>query len=433
MAQPVQPALTGSRIRQRRLDRGLSQVELAAVVGISASYLNLIEHNRRRIGGALLNAIARELGSDPALLVEGGGAGLAAALRAAAGARPEAGAELERAEDLAGRFPGWARLLAAQAGRIGALEEQMAALTDRLTHDPALAASMHEVISAVTAIRSTASILASGEALDGDWQARFHRNIFEDSQRLAAESRSLAAYLEGPGEAALQTPFDELEAALERAGQHLPALEAAGAEPEAILTALPGLSAAAAPLALAWARRYRADARALPLQGFAPLAKAEDHDPGALVAATGAPAEVVLRRLATLPPSGGHPAFGLAICDAAGALTRLRPLPGLALPRSGGCPLWPLFQALGQPGRPIAARVAMPGERGGTFLAHAAAAPERPAGFGGPAPLTSVMLLRPAPAEGAAIPAGTACRICPRTQCSARREPALVPGMAPGL
>ena len=43
--------LTGNRIRERRLVLGMKQADLAEAVGISASYLNLIEHNRRRIGG----------------------------------------------------------------------------------------------------------------------------------------------------------------------------------------------------------------------------------------------------------------------------------------------------------------------------------------------------------------------------------------------
>ena len=57
--------LTGSRIRERRGIAGLKQAELANMVGISASYLNLIEHNRRRIGGKLLLNIAATLGVDP--------------------------------------------------------------------------------------------------------------------------------------------------------------------------------------------------------------------------------------------------------------------------------------------------------------------------------------------------------------------------------
>ncbi|MGB5871554.1 MAG: helix-turn-helix transcriptional regulator, partial [Albidovulum sp.] len=43
-------ALTGTRIRDRRLLLGQKQADLARKVGISPAYLNLIEHNRRRVG-----------------------------------------------------------------------------------------------------------------------------------------------------------------------------------------------------------------------------------------------------------------------------------------------------------------------------------------------------------------------------------------------
>ena len=51
-------APVGQRIRKRRQELGRRRSRLAARVGISASYLNLIEHNKRAIGGTLLNRIA---------------------------------------------------------------------------------------------------------------------------------------------------------------------------------------------------------------------------------------------------------------------------------------------------------------------------------------------------------------------------------------
>ena len=54
----------GQRIRKRRQELRRSQAALAAEVGISASYLNLIEHNKRTIGGALLHRIAETLALD---------------------------------------------------------------------------------------------------------------------------------------------------------------------------------------------------------------------------------------------------------------------------------------------------------------------------------------------------------------------------------
>ena len=54
--------VAGLKIRESRRALGLRQNELARRVGISASYLNLIERDQRSIGGSLLAAIGRELG-----------------------------------------------------------------------------------------------------------------------------------------------------------------------------------------------------------------------------------------------------------------------------------------------------------------------------------------------------------------------------------
>ena len=54
----------GFRLRQTRRERGMTQAALAAAVGISPSYLNLIEQGKRRIAGALLRRLADALGLD---------------------------------------------------------------------------------------------------------------------------------------------------------------------------------------------------------------------------------------------------------------------------------------------------------------------------------------------------------------------------------
>ena len=151
--------MTGTRIRERRLARGLAQGALARQAGISPSYLNLIEHNRRRIGGTILLRIAAALEVDAQALASGGEAVLMAGLREAAGdmtdtaaapklARSDLGRpELDRMEEFAGRFPGWAQLLVATLRRAQDHAGRADALTDRLAHDPHLAASLHEVLS----------------------------------------------------------------------------------------------------------------------------------------------------------------------------------------------------------------------------------------------------------------------------------------------
>jgi predicted transcriptional regulator len=116
------------------------------------------------------------------------------------------------------------------------------------------------------------------------------------------------------------------------------------------------------------------------------------------------------------------------ICDGAGAILYRRPLPGFVLPRHGaGCPLWPLYQSLTRPSAPLMAVLAMPGTAPRRVLAQAVAVPVGPVAFGAAPVLQATMLLTPADGmESPALPVGTACRVCPRQDCAARREPSIL-------
>jgi len=61
----VKNIMLGTRLRRLRNDRGMSQVKLADQLGISASYLNLIEHNRRTLTVPLLLRLSQILEVDP--------------------------------------------------------------------------------------------------------------------------------------------------------------------------------------------------------------------------------------------------------------------------------------------------------------------------------------------------------------------------------
>ncbi len=412
---------------------GLKQSMLAQTVGISAAYLNLIEHNKRRIAGKLLADIARTLEVDPSALAEGAGAALVGQMRDAAAAFPEAAAEETRAEEFAGRFPGWARLVALQRRRIRHLERVTESLTDRLGHDPHLAASLHELLSTVTAINATSSILVEPGEIEAEWRDRFHRNIHEDSERLADTSRALVSYLEASTEAAQSTgtPQEELEAWLAARDYHLAPLEGeTPADPQEVIAGATELtSAAGRSLAEGWAARYRQDATALPLPAFALAARETGCDPAVLAARFGVGMGAVLRRLAALPPDSLDTATGLVICDGSGTLTARKPVDGFPLPRFGAaCPLWPLYQALSRPLSPVRAVVEMAGRDAARFVAYAVAEPVGPARFDAPPVFEAVMLILPRPrgAEGAALRVGTSCRICPQADCPARREPSIL-------
>ncbi|HEX4117159.1 MAG TPA: helix-turn-helix domain-containing protein [Rhizomicrobium sp.] len=60
----------GGRIQRLRRAKSVSQAQLAELLGISPSYLNLIEHNRRRITVPLLLKLAQYFGIDAGELAE---------------------------------------------------------------------------------------------------------------------------------------------------------------------------------------------------------------------------------------------------------------------------------------------------------------------------------------------------------------------------
>ena len=422
--------LTGTRLRNRRMDRGLKQADLARTIGISASYLNLIEHNRRRIGGRLLNDLARALDIDSDLLVEGTGGAVLAPLREAAAGFPEAGVEAARAEDLIARYPGWAALITAQRARITQLEARVEGLTNRLAHDTQIATSLHEVISTATAIRSTASILAETPDLDRDWQSRFHRNMDGDSQRLAESSQVLLGLLDMEAEVAGQavSPVEQAEAAFAQVGFHLAELDA-GKDP----AAFEGVTDPMVQDILAgWTARYRQDAEALPYDLFVQAARQDAYDPARLAARFDVPMDMALRRLAHLPAGEGHPPMGLAVCDAAGVVTFQKPVLEFRLPRSGAaCPLWPLYQALSQPGRALHRVVRLPGPARTAFECFAVAVPVGPVRFGQEPRINATMLVRPAPQGVTPETVGPGCRVCPVADCGSRRHPSMLRGTNP--
>ncbi|WP_120500925.1 helix-turn-helix transcriptional regulator [Roseovarius sp. EL26] len=432
-----QHLMAGTRIRERRILLGMKQAELARRVSVSPSYLNLIEHNRRRIGGKTLLKIAEVLQVEPNLLSDGAGRLLVNGLREAAGVRAEFAAEVERVEEFAARFPGWAELLKQLNRERDELFQTVTSLTERMAHDPHLAASLHEVISTVTAIHSAASILVDTKELEPEWQGRFHRNINEDSQRLAEGAESLVRYLEGAPEAGkdIRSPHDELHAFLDSRDYHFPELEAGagGAGEHCISDLLQQSSVICGPAARSLLAEvlytYVADAAKLPIDGILHLISEVGIDPEQIALKYQVTLPQVFRRLAMLP-ADEVTSVGLMTCDVSGAILFRKPIDGFSLPRSDdGCALWPIYQVLTMPQSPVRVVLRQAGQEAGLTQAFAACELIAPAGFDYPAVMRAHMLLIPdnrLPELDAARTVGLNCRICTLSDCAARREPSIL-------
>lgn len=224
--------LIGAKIRDRRRTLGLTQARLAATLGISPSYLNLIESNKRSIGGRLLKRMAETL--EIALEDLDG-----AAERRLIGDLEELAAEPMLADlhldpsgaaDFAGRHPDWARALIRLHRAWRDRGEAVNALSDRLNQDPFLGDAVRSVLGRVAAIRSSSEILETVDDIEPRQHQRFVSIIAAESRRLTDVAQALAAYFDRAHVGTRPiTPVEEVDDFLFERNNHFPALEQAAA------------------------------------------------------------------------------------------------------------------------------------------------------------------------------------------------------------
>ncbi len=483
-------SLIGARIRERRRSAGLTQAGLAATLGISASYLNLIELNKRRIGGGLLKRVAVELGMSLDELDGAAGRRLLDDLHALAAESRLAALKLDPSgiDDLAGHHPGWARALIVLQRALVDRDRAVAALSDRMSHDPFLGELVHDVRSGVAAIRSSSEILESVDDLAPAQRQRFVEIIRAESTRLSDLAQSLAGFFD-PALTTTRsiTPAEEVDDFLFDHDNHFAALEDAAAALRATLpleaddrgTATDDDPQSPAPTSTRRFRRTRAAAESfrdglplaaevdaaarltsdaartlarralasymaaavlMPYEAFLAAAEQARYDVEHLAQRFGVSYEQACHRLVTLrrPGAEGIP-FALMRTDPAGFVTRRFPLPNLLLPRHGSaCPLWAIYQAFQSPGAIVRQVAAFPAGDRYLFVAHAIEKP-RPA-FTLPRRLVSVMLACEAlhadrtvygdaldlSSSAPAVPVGPNCRLCVRRDCAYREEPPII-------
>ncbi|WP_420549098.1 helix-turn-helix domain-containing protein [Curvivirga sp.] len=221
-------ALLGHRIRTIRKDLGKTQAALAGDAGVSAAYLNLIEHNRRTIGGALLLRLAEALEVPPADLTGSEEARLLADLEEIGGDPLFTKTNLDK-QDITktlGVAPTMASAMVALYRAYRSANEQIDALSERISYDPFLAHAAHDVVSRITSIRSFAEILHDHSDMSQEQREKFTESMAEESERLSSAASEMFSFLNS-FEGARQTmlPADEVDDLLYDHGNYFDSLE----------------------------------------------------------------------------------------------------------------------------------------------------------------------------------------------------------------
>ena len=471
-----QPIYLGRRIRALRVRAGISQADLAKRLGISPSYLNLLEHDRRPVTTALLLELARVLDVDLRALAASTDGELLAAVTEAFSeplfedhplTSRDLTAFVDASPDVA-RAVVWLHQAYTHArGTLEALGERLldAPLDPQL--DPARDAAAEPAPERGVHDRAR---LSSEQVSDFIERHANHFPALEtEAERLLADAPGPADDLwgrlvrhlrEAHGAAVRVVTVAEMRGAVRRfdpAARVLRVSEALGrgareiqlAAQLAHLRAAPVLdrlvaddprltndeSRALARVALA---SYFAGAVLMPYDVFLRAAEAERYDVELLGHRFGAGWEQTCHRLTTLrrPGAEGVPFYMLRV-DLAGNISKRFSAAGIRFPRfSGLCSLWNVHAAFLQPGRVRVQLSRLPD--GHAVLAVARTVQRHAGGFRTPDAPYAVGIgcdvahaRRLVYADGidldpaAGVPIGTTCRLCERADCTARAFPSL--------
>ncbi|WP_439576360.1 helix-turn-helix domain-containing protein [Elioraea sp.] len=434
-------------MRRLRTERGLTQQALAASLGISASYLNLIEHDQRGVTATLLLKLAqlfavdlaalggaeerqteahlREAFADPLLGADAVPESEIAALVHAAPAAARATLALYRAwraarEDASGlNLPSGRRILlpteeardhfASRQNHFSAIEAAAAAIHAQLGAAPP--AEMNHAI-AERLRRTHRMRIAVGDLAGALRRYDAEARTLHLSDLLPRESRGF--------QMAFQLMLVEAQDAVEQE-----VAEAHPSSPEAEALLRVGLL------------NYAAGALLMPYESYLADSRTLRHDVDSLAARFGVSFEQAAHRLSTLNREGARGiAFLFLRADAAGNVTKRYAAAGFPFARFGGsCPRWVPHLAFASPGRVQVQVARLPD--GATFLCFAKAL-ARPAGPWPEPPEVHVIALgcdvahagRIAYADGldlerAVTEIGLSCPLCDRPNCRSRAFPAV--------
>ncbi len=438
--------LIGRTVRRLRTERALAQQALAARLGISASYLNLIEHDQRGVAATLLIKLAETLKVDFGEL-SGSAERQREALLREAFADPLLGADAvpdQEVAELAAAAPNAARAVLAlyrawrvareDAGGISLpsgrrivlpTEEARDFFDARANHFPALESAAEAI---------AASLAASPHEMNHAIAERLRRahGLSVTVQPLAG---SLRRYDPSGRSLALSESLPRESRGFQMAFQ-LALLEAREAVDEAVAAGNPS-SPEAAMLIRIGLLNYTAAALLMPYAAFLEGARALRHDVIPHAARFGVSYEQACQRLSSLqrPGTRGIPFFFLRV-DPAGNVSKRFSAAGFPFPRYGGsCPRWVVHTAFARPGEIEVQVSELPD--GAAFLCFARTVDAPAARFGEPRPThvvamgcdlthaADVVYADGLDLDRARVGIGLSCRLCERPDCRSRAFPPL--------
>ncbi|QXL83303.1 short-chain fatty acyl-CoA regulator family protein [Comamonas sp. NLF-1-9] len=441
----------GVRLRRLRDERGLTQVAMAQLLGLSPSYLNQLEQNQRPLTVSVLLKVHRALGVDVQQFSEDEEERLAAAMREAL-TDAAAPVSLPELREVAAQMPELGRALVGLHQRTLQAQAQLEAMALRLGDDRSgvpLARAMpfelvrdfffehrnyfDEVDRRAEALANEAGV---GTDLLAPWLVRRLQARHGVQVEQAQEGEDKRAYDPArrllrlaPDLAAAQQVF-QLATQLALI-EHAPLLDALTEEPP-----LPD-DGDARRLARIGLANYFAGALLLPYARFLAAAEELRYDIDLLGRRFGVGFETVCHRLSTLqrPGASGVPFFFVRV-DRAGNISKRQSATHFHFSRTGGtCPLWNVYEAFAQPGRILTQLARMPDGRAYLWIARTVTSHR--GGWGTPARTFSIGLgcdVRHAPrlAYGSGLnlrdpeaptPIGMGCKVCERTHCPQRAFP----------
>ena len=438
----------GGRIKRLRRARKLTQGDLATALGISASYLNLIEHNRRKVTVPLLFAIAGHFGVEPGELVDSDEGRLLGDLMEAFGDDLFADSDITNLDirDLVQANPAAARAMlrlydryrlvapGGPAQAVAGAAEPFHLATDAISdflqeqanHFPALEDA---------AERIRADIDRSADNLELGLRS-YLLNVFGIEQRLASLPHGIARQFDPQRNHLLIADILPAPSGLFLTAHHLGQL-AASVEIEAIIAGS-GLPEGDAPaLARNVLAAYFAAALVMPYAPFLRACRDYRYDIDRIGRRFGASFEQVCHRMTTLqrPGAAGIP-LHLVRTDIAGNISKRFSLSGIHIPRhSGACPRWNIYSAFLAPERINIQLSQMPDGQRYFCIArtivkgdHRYHAPRRYLSIGLGCAIHHASQLVYADGmdltgDSQTVPIGVGCRICPRLACGQRAHP----------